>query len=134
MKSREVFPFGGGGVVKTTAQVVDDAGNPVGIPLVSGEGPISQTISEFLRRSSNVEHPGPGKLHPAAAHPETRIAWAMRQRHIPHAHVVINHRDGVCEGMYSCRIAVPAILRPGQSMTVWHRGPSGRLESTPLGG
>ncbi|GLZ78406.1 hypothetical protein Afil01_32130 [Actinorhabdospora filicis] len=113
----------------TTGQVVD-GGKRIGPPVQSGENSSTSTINEFLMGSPHIENPRAGAPHPAASHVETKIAWAMRNRPVTHAVVVINNPTGVCRGIYSCSNAVPAILRSDQSMTVMFPSANGWSQVT----
>jgi len=41
---------------------------------------------------------------------------------VTNADVAINNPEGVCEGVFSCTNAVPAILPEGSAMNVWFPG------------
>ncbi|MEV6201511.1 DddA-like double-stranded DNA deaminase toxin [Streptomyces sp. NPDC051771] len=114
----------------TTGQVVDSKGAKVGPEVASGEYGAWSEIASFLR-STDLLHPPNGKAFPAASHVEPRIAWAMRNRGIQRATVVINNTK-VCSGPWSCSAAVPKILPSGSSLTVWYRGVSGEIEGVTL--
>ncbi|MQY40934.1 hypothetical protein SRB17_89680 [Streptomyces sp. RB17] len=114
----------------TTGQVIDDTGAKVGPTVSSGEEGSWADIASFLE-SSGLQHPPTGEF-PAASHVEAKIAWAMRNRGIQRATIVINKKEGVCAGPYSCSAAVPAILPAGSSLTVWYRGTSGSIEGVSI--
>jgi hypothetical protein len=56
----------------------------------------------------------------AATHVETKIAYRMRAYGITFAAVVINNE--VCDGIYGCMYAVPAILPRGYTLVIWEPG------------
>ncbi|MCP3802566.1 hypothetical protein NLX83_25165 [Allokutzneria sp. A3M-2-11 16] len=55
-----------------------------------------------------------------AKHVETKIAYRMREQGITYAAVVINNE--ICDGVYGCTYAVPAILPRGYTLVVWEPG------------
>ncbi|MEU4806360.1 DddA-like double-stranded DNA deaminase toxin [Actinosynnema sp. NPDC023587] len=55
-------------------------------------------------------------------HVEVKAAWRLRNSASTHATVIVNNR--LCDGPLSCRRMIPAILRPGQTLTVYD--PDGR--------
>ncbi|MFF7633641.1 LamG-like jellyroll fold domain-containing protein [Kitasatospora sp. NPDC008050] len=106
----------------TTGQVVDAAGSPIGAPVMSGENGSWRDIEDFLADSPNISNPRSGPIA-AATHVESKIAWAMRSHpEVTSADVVINNPKGVCPAPFGCTVAVPAILRSGQTMRVFYPG------------
>lgn len=105
----------------TSGRILDSSGRDIWRALSSGSDRLTGPINDFLMRSPHAKYP-PAGPHPAATHVETKYAWFMRQNGIMEADVVINNVRGVCTGIYSCSIAVPAILPKGAVMRVWYPG------------
>lgn len=85
--------------------------------ITSGYDRFSDLADGYLRESEDFDYPGRGKPT-VITDVETKLAAAMRSNGVTTAVVAINH-PLVCDGVLSCKQAVPAILPTGSVLYVW---------------
>ncbi|MFG3055451.1 polymorphic toxin-type HINT domain-containing protein [Kitasatospora sp. NPDC048239] len=98
-------------------------------------------ISDWLKSTESgapaLRNPKATPVYPSADHVEAKVAWKMAQNNktVTNAEVIINNRDGVCEGRASCEVVVPYILCSGQTLLVRYLDKAGQLaKSDPIKG
>ncbi|WP_143261513.1 DddA-like double-stranded DNA deaminase toxin [Allokutzneria sp. NRRL B-24872] len=90
------------------------------LTLVSGPGDRELIAAARTQLANSGQFPRPiaGLPVAAAAHVETKTATLMRHKGITFATLVLNTSE-VCDGIYGCRQAIPAILPRGCTLLVW---------------